>query len=470
MRQRISISRLLHNEKLMMVVSLVAAIVIWALVVYGPGNVEEITFTDVPIPKVTLSEDIVENYDLYVVSQDKEFATVKVTGTRAEIGRLRGNDIKLALDAGSITKPGTYDVRYRVVSYGDYDVKIVGDGVVKVICDEFYEKDVEVSFDTANVTVSDSRKYRIGAPYIAGDSSETSSAKNAVKVKGPKSDVLKIDRVVAIVSDKAELSELGVFTATLVAYDANKKPIESIQFLNASENMVTVHVPVETYYKVSLKQELGASVYFKDKAPDNSQFPTGYGAKKDLVVFSPAELEFWSVSDKYYNKLMDKIKKELVFDFDQLTPEDLTRKVVILDDENRENIELINEEKFVEITLNLGEVTSNERNVKLTEKNFKVTNLPKGYVCKPEMDLVVTLCGPAEELWNIRDKDIVLVADLAGKAEGLQPVEFKVEIDNDKIWVRYGTEEKPKHSYSVQVNIEKEPEQSKGVQEAKSRS
>ena len=54
MKQRISLSRLLHNDKLMMIVSLVLAIVVWALVVYGPNNAQERVITGVPV-SITLN-------------------------------------------------------------------------------------------------------------------------------------------------------------------------------------------------------------------------------------------------------------------------------------------------------------------------------------------------------------------------------------------------------------------------------
>ena len=55
MKKRISFSRLLHHDKLMMLVSLLLAILIWALVVYGPGNNEERELTGVPV-SITLND------------------------------------------------------------------------------------------------------------------------------------------------------------------------------------------------------------------------------------------------------------------------------------------------------------------------------------------------------------------------------------------------------------------------------
>lgn len=444
MRQKFSISRLLRNDKLMMVVSLIGAVVIWALVVYGPGNVEERAISGIPIP-VALSEDVSETYDLYIVKVDKETATVKVNGTRAEIGRLSAQDIQIAVDTSSITKAGQYNLRYRVVSSGDYDVKIVGDDTVTVVCDEFYEDVFAVEVDTANLTVSDTQKYQLGDPVLSDSGIED----NKITVKGPKSDVKKIKRVEATIPDKVELTEAGVFEADLMAYDKNDKPVQAIQFLTITENKVKVSVPVLTYHKVELKPEL-------------QNVPAGYAEKKDLVVVSPKALEFWCVPNKF-DKYVADLNKQLAFDFDQLNADNLSREITLDGDEK--GVRLVNGSETINVALNLGNVTTKMVNVPITKKNFKVKNLPEEYACSFETKSLsnVVLCGPSDLLNKIKAADIVLTVDAQGKAkEGLQNLVFRLETGNDKVWVCYSSDPaNPKNGVDIQVNIEKKAEKAK---------
>lgn len=444
MRQKFPISRLLHNDKLMMVVSLIGAVIIWALVVYGPGNVEERAISGIPIP-VALSEEVSETYDLYIVKVDKETTTVKVNGTRSEIGRLSAQDIQIAVDTSSITKAGQYNLRYRVVSSGDYDVKIVGDDIVTVVCDEFYEDAFAVEVDTANLTVSDTQKYQLGDPVLSDSGIED----NKITVKGPKSDVKKIKRVEATIPDKVELTEAGVFEADLVAYDKNDKPVEAIQFLTITENKVKVSVPVLTYHKVALKPEL-------------LNVPSGYAKKQDLVSVTPKELEFWSVPNKF-DKYVADVNKQLEFDFDLLDPDKLTREITLEGDEK--GVRLVNGNETVEVKLNLGKITSKTVNVPITKKNFTVKNLPEGYTCTFETKSLsnVVLCGPADLLSKIKPEDIVLTVDMQGKAkEGLQNLVFRLETGDGKVWVCYSSDvDHPKHGVDIQVNIVKKAEKAK---------
>lgn len=441
MRQRYSLSRLLHNDKLMMLVSFIAAVVIWALVVYGPGNLEERAISGIPIP-VALSEDVSETYDLYIVKVDKETATVKVSGTRSEIGRLSAQDIQIAVDTSSITKAGQYTLRYRVISSGDYDVKIEGTDTVTVVCDEFYEDAFDVTVDVSNLSVSDTQKYQLGDPVLSDNNIED----NKITVKGPKSDVMNIDRVEAVVTDKAELTEAGVFEADLIAYDKSDKPVESIQFLTSSENKITVSVPVLTYYKVQLKPEL-------------LHVPAGYAKEKDLVEVEPAEFEFWSVSSKY-DKFIADINKKLVFDFDALDPEGLERKIVL---ENMEKgVRLLNGNETITARLNLGAITTRTVTIPIADKNFQVRNLPADYACTFESKNLsnVVLCGPSELLNRINPDEIKLVADMEGKAkEGLQNMVFRLETGEDKVWVCYSNDQdNPKAGVDIQVNVTRKTE------------
>lgn len=444
MRRHLSLSRLLRNDKLMMVVSLIAAVVIWALVVYGPGNLEERAISGVPIP-VALSEDVIETYDLYIVKVDKEAATVKVSGTRGEIGRLSAQDIQIAVDTSSITKAGQYNLRYRVVSSGDYDVKIVGDDTVTVVCDEFYEDTFDVVVDVANLTVSDTQQYQLGDPVV----SDSSVVDNKITVKGPKSDVKKIDRVEAIVPDEMALSEQATFVADLVAYDKKNRPVESIQFLTGSENQVTVNVPVLNYYKVQLQPEL-------------LNVPSEYAKNKNLYTVEPAEFEFWSVPNKY-DKFIGDLNKELVFDFDLLDPSMLERTITLEDVEK--GIRLLNGSETIKVSLNLGDVTTKSVTIPITKKNFKVKNLPDGYTCTFESSSTssVVLCGPKDLLSKIKPEDIVLSVDFENKVkEGSHSVVFRLETGNGKVWVCYSTDvENPKHGVDVQVKIAKKAEKAK---------
>ena len=81
MKKHISFSYLLHKDKLMMVVSLVLAIIIWGLVVYGQGHTQERVISGIPV-SVTLDPWVSEELKLQIVDGADATATVRVRGAR----------------------------------------------------------------------------------------------------------------------------------------------------------------------------------------------------------------------------------------------------------------------------------------------------------------------------------------------------------------------------------------------------
>ena len=107
MKKRFSLSKLMHNEKLMMIFSLLLAILIWALVVYGPSNAQEQVITGVPI-SVTLNDYATQTLNLRITSGANATATVTVHGLRSVVSKLSAGDITVTADTGNVIKEGTY--------------------------------------------------------------------------------------------------------------------------------------------------------------------------------------------------------------------------------------------------------------------------------------------------------------------------------------------------------------------------
>ena len=84
MKRHFSLNRLLHNDKLMMVLSLVFALFIWYSVVNDTVNVQQREITGVPI-SITLNDYARETMKLRIVEGAEATATVVVEGPRSVI-------------------------------------------------------------------------------------------------------------------------------------------------------------------------------------------------------------------------------------------------------------------------------------------------------------------------------------------------------------------------------------------------
>ena len=121
MKKNISFSRILHKDKLMMVVSLILAIIIWVLVVYDQGNTEERSIGGIPV-SVTLTPFASVDLKLRIVDGAEAVATVYVEGPRSVIAQLSKQDITVTADTSTVLTAGTYTIPIRATSNGDFDI------------------------------------------------------------------------------------------------------------------------------------------------------------------------------------------------------------------------------------------------------------------------------------------------------------------------------------------------------------
>lgn len=428
MKSRFSFSRLLHNDKLMMVISLVLAIAVWAVVMYGSDHQEEREITGVPV-SVVLGDYASETLKLRIVQGADAKVTVKVRGSRAAVSRLTAQDINVTADTRDIIREGTYVLQIRATAASsDVEVlKTIGtDGAnstVTVTCDIWRVQSFPVTAEMPGLTVTDATMYQFGNTSISGAAIND----GYVSVEGPKTDIDRIDRVVAYVSNEEAISETAVFSAELIAYDSHSRPIDTVSFVQAENASVNVTVPVMVYRKVDL-------------VPTVMNVPKGYQDIENLVTVTPSSVEIWGIPSEL-DEYVASIQRRLVVNFDATTPEQLTRKVVLV---ASEGIHLLNGSETLELKVAMNNITSRTVEVPLTDANIRIDNCPEGYTVKVEQNKLsnILLCGPANLLKRIKPEEIVLVVDAQSiSSVGQQAVIARLEVAEDMVWVCYGTGE-----------------------------
>lgn len=439
MKKHISFSYLLHKDKLMMVVSLVLAIIIWTLVVYNQGNTEQRVIGNVPV-SVALTPYASEDLKLRIVDGADAVATITVEGPRSVIGVLSAQDITVTADTGAVLKEGTYTLPLRVSSSGNYKIlSVVGsDGMnnaINITCDVWSEKSFALTPDNVEMpklAVSNMESLRFGTPSLSG----TAITEGMVTVTGPKSAIARITRIAALVSDEAILSETASFGADLVAYDQYDRPIDSIAFLNTEDAKVNVVVPVMQYYKEVVSLDI-------KNAP---------AALADKVSLSKETIELWAIPNEL-EEYMEAVRAGLVVDFDYLLAdgEDVER-VISLEETN--GVLPFGNSVAVTVTMDLSGYTNKKVIVPISKDNVVVENCPEGYQVMVETaePLEVVLCGPSAVLKKFDLKQLRIVVD----AEDLQPVHnqkigVRIECDNESVWTYYNDA-----GYKIEISITQE--------------
>ncbi len=421
MKKRFSLSRMLHNDKLMLLFSLLLAVLVWALVVYGPSNTEEQVISGVPI-SVTLNDYATQTLNLRITEGAEATATVKVQGLRSVVSRLSASDIQVTADTGNVIKEGTYTLPLKVVSKGDYTIQnLVGpDGSndsVTISCDVWREALYAVTVEMPNLSVTDDKKYQIGTPVVSNAVAED----GMITVSGPRSEINRVHTVAAVIDAEAAIDESSVYTARLEARDMDGKVVEGISFVNAQDSKVSVTVPVLVYREVTLN-------------PTAVNVPSGYSSAS-LVTVSPKKLELWGVPSEIDDYIAT-VQEQLVVNFETLMPDGLKREITL---EAREGIRPVNGDETLTLTVHAYNIISRVFELSLSADNFVAKNIPAGMLVSPKQTkLSVTLCGPSSVINSLTAEDLRVEADLSQAVSGMQTVKARVyAVDKNTVWACY---------------------------------
>lgn len=435
MKKRFSFSYLLHKDKLMMVVSLILAIIIWVLVVYDQGNTEERVISGVPV-SVTLTPYASEDLKLRIVDGADAVATVRVEGSRSAVGTLSAQDITVTADTGIVLKEGTYKLPLRVTASGNCKILgVVGDdgssSTITITCDVWSEKPFPLTAENvvmSGLTLADSEKMAFGTPSPSGAAIQ----EGAVIVSGPKSGISRIERVAAIISDEEKISETTSFTADLVAFDEYDRPVDSITFLNAEDGKVNVVVPVMGYHK----EEIALVI---------KNAPEGLAEKASI---SQQAIELWAIPSELEEYLAE-VRSGLIVDFDFLRAEgkDVT---IPLELKKTGSVRPLSNSEMLNIELDLSSYTNKLVTIPLTTENVEIKNCPEGYVVELEQNMLpnVVVCGSRTVLKNLKVDQLRVVADVGGLSAGHYTLNVRIECEDVVLWTYYGAE-----GYELQLGI-----------------
>ena len=243
-----------------------------------------------------------------------------------------------------------------------------------------------------------------------------------ISLSGPRTDINRVDKVVAVIADEASISESTVYTATLEARDANGQKIDSITFANAEDGKASVTVPVLVYREMTL-------------TPTVLHTPSGYEKTDSLVTVSPPKLELWGIPSEIDDYIAS-VQQKLTVDFDHVKPNGLTQTIAL---EANEAIRPVNGEESLTLKVNLNGISTRTFEVALNESNFSATEVPANHtVTTKQTKVTVTLCGPTRTLNNLKASNIRLTAAIPQSVAGVQTVQARVSVPNNgHVWAFY---------------------------------
>ncbi len=417
MKTKFKLNDLFNNDKFLLVFSLVAALVIWLMVVV---NVSEPTTRVIQGVKVNIDSTVPSQFGLEVFGEKDFTVDVTVEGKKYQISptALSAEDIVITAQTNSVDSAGnrTLQLKPEIPEGADYKIKSIS------------SKTIDVYFDTAKTVqmVIEPEVVADGFPIVEDGFTRgnINLSETSVTVTGPSTEINRIEKVVAkLVLEKSLSSNKSADAEIVLLSDKNKTDFKYVT-MNIDKVVLTIPV-LQT-------KELKTIVAFKN-APDN-------------FVVTPLEYTV-SPSKALFNISVDDFDKTVDFtvgtiDFKTLSPSNHVFTFLA------DDLSVADENQTEEFTVNVDMSGINQEYITLSADDFQVNNPEEKDYKISGLNKSVVVIGTEKELESITAENIKVEIDLSvvdisqGQSVTVPAV---VTVNNAGCWI-YGT-------YSVEVSL-----------------
>ncbi len=418
---KFSLNSLIYNDKYLVVVSLVLAVLVWIGTSLNMGTDENKTIT-VNVP-IELGDQVAEQMGVqYYPLQDTVELTITLTGAKYVVGQISQDDLNIKFDTSGVSRTGSQNVPIIVTNkstYLDYTVSSVYPSSIECYFDVNSTKslDVDVYYDNDNVADG----YMFGTPVLSDD---------RIFVSGPKT---YIDRI------ESAYVQMNFGDADNLTEPVNQKCSILFKGTSIDTNYIGIYSKADETEKLS-DISVTLPVLKLQALPVTTSF---VGRPQNLpggivdVKYSVSELKGGILDSA-------KITKADIgtIDFSKL---DIGENTFSFEASNASGMAVIDDTVTITATVTVSDsyekfrIPVSSGNVKLEglgkDKKARVNSISQSYV---------TVIAPKDS--QIKRSNLVLKCDMSDKKES-GTYDLQVSIVNDKTaWV-YG-------SYSCSVTVE----------------
>ena len=287
-----SLSQLIFSKNyVIFILAVIISIGIWTYMSLNSSNDTTVTISNVPI-QMDLSESS-RNLGLQIFTDEKQTASVTVTGNRTILGSVTESDLTVTAAASSVNSSGNFTLPVSAAKKNlSSNFQITGStpSSVSVMVDYYKESTFQIQ-DKILFGVADGYYGATSLPY------------NSITISGPQTEVMKIKQVAAVASVEDNLLETTDVEADIVLYDENGNEL-SQKLLTMSFRTLTATISVLT--EKSVKVEAG--YVNKPSGLDLTNLveihPSGIllagpdDVMKTLVSVKTEEIDFSTLSDE----------------------------------------------------------------------------------------------------------------------------------------------------------------------------
>ena len=331
------------------IVSVLAAFVLWLVVVNVDDPVISKTYTGIPV-EILNEEVLTDQGKCYEVLNDTSTVNVVVTANRSVIDGMSKDYIKATADLKALTAVDTVPVEVRSTRYSDRIESVsTRDAYIKLNIENLIRKEVSVSTGYE------------GEPAEGYILAGVENALSTVFVSGPESLVTKVSTVMAV-ADISGINRDFTVTEPLIPYDSAGEPVQD-------ERITLSRTVTEIKYIIYATKTIPVSSGFSgNPAP-------GFGTN-GRVVTEPDSVVIAGRGENYDDMEVVYISP------DQVSVEGATGDVEVtvnIQDYLPTGVRFADPEFDADVTVTVG-VSENERKViEVPVANITIENVPEGY-------------------------------------------------------------------------------------------
>ncbi|HEX2938012.1 MAG TPA: CdaR family protein [Ruminiclostridium sp.] len=408
-------SKLLYNNKFILILSVVTAVLFWFIVVINVSPDYKRTVGGVKINTEANSQTLTA-MGLHVVDKSAEKVSIEVTGPRNIIGKLNADSFYVTPNIGMISKAGSYELQLSAsLKSPDNRVRItkVTPGYVSVKFDTMQIKTLAVDVQVDDNKVPDG--------YIM---QSATSNPTSVTISGPTSELSQVVKAVAKVKVNDNTKETTLAKSKIVLFDSNGRELD-LKHIQMSSTEVNVTIPILKTKQVALKA-------------DFINIPDGFDKNNIVCKVTPASILVAGSEEK-----IDSLKEiSLDIDFSKLdiTSTQTTNIPAIEGIMNVENVQ----------TADISIQLKNTSEKVVSTNTFNIINQPSGtkVTVKTKQLNNINLFGPTSDIDSVNT--VTAVVDMSSVQSGTGqyevPTQFSVP-GKSGYWVT--------GSYTVVVSVKK---------------
>lgn len=402
--------------------SLIAAIIIWFIVITNEYPIIPETYYNVPI-SIAMEGTRAEASGYQPISQTEETVTVYIKGERGEIGNMKSEELIAVASAENVMYATEYRLPLTIESTTgkEFEVEKIEPASVTVTFDKIITKEFEVTTKLSGV--------RAAEGYIMGDEEDIAIVPNTVNVTGPAEIIESITDAAVVIKDSTTLRDTTDFKASAVSFFSGTAEIDTEDGqISFDKSEFTVHVPILEKRTLALDVKIA-------NAPESFNAE----AFKSQLEFSVSELDVAVPSDSTERTAIDigtidmrkvEIGTELSFPTEDFLPE---------------GYQDLNE--VHSITVKCPSDGLMRRSIHFTNASIQLVNTPAGY----DFDIMTTgvtsdFIGTVESMEQLTYIDIIAQIDMlnsfdaeAGAGYQKLPVTFVIPFYDD-VWCVGGSD------------------------------